>query len=138
MPAEAIARLAKEFGAARRPVAVWDQPVSWRTGGLSDALAIHVLNILAGALSRPGGVLTQPALPFPSLVEGPGRGGSLPQAGQPTTELTAGNWAERVASGTSSIGAMFLYYSNPVASAPNPAEVIKALGPRSWSPFRRF
>ena len=132
VPAEAIARLAKAFGTARRPVAVWDQTVSWRTGGLSDALAIHALNILVGALSRPGGVLTQPALPLPSLVEGAGRDGSLP-------ELTSGNWAERVASGGSSIGAMFLYYSNPVASAPNPAEVIKALEGTplvvSFSPF---
>ncbi len=139
VPAEAIARLAKQFGAASRPVAVWDQAVSWRKGGLSDALAIQALNILVGALSRPGGVLTQPALPLPSLVEAPGPGGSIPPEGQPAGELTSGNWAGRVASGASSCGAMFLYYSNPVASAPNSAEVIKALEGTplvvSFSPF---
>jgi len=138
-PAESIVRLAKAFGAARRPVAVWDQAVSWRTGGLSDALAIHALNILIGALSRPGGVLTQPAPPWPSLAGRAGIAGSPPRQTTPGAALTPDNWAERVASGASPLDALFLYYSNPVASSPDPAAVARALESIplvvSFSPF---
>ncbi len=48
-------------------MAVWDQAIAWRTGGLPDALAIHALNILVGALNRPGGVLVQPSIAVPQF-----------------------------------------------------------------------
>jgi anaerobic selenocysteine-containing dehydrogenase len=122
VPSETIVRLAKSFGSMRRPVAVWDQAVSWRSGGLADALAIHALNVLTGAIGRTGGVLVQPPLPLPALDGGPGVAGVAPPA------LTSTDWAARVVSGGSpELKALFLYYANPVASAPDTAEVTKAL-----------
>jgi anaerobic selenocysteine-containing dehydrogenase len=125
--AETLMRLAKSFAAARRPVALWDQSVSWRDGGLSDALAIHALNILVGALNRPGGVLVQPALPAKSL-DGAGVAGGRSGVERAASDLTSADWAARVAAGsTSPLNALFLYYANPVASAPDGAEVATAL-----------
>ena len=123
---ETLIRLAKAFGTASRPVALWDQALSWRSGGLADALAVHALNILTGALNRPGGVLLQPPLPVPSLA------GSLSAkpgtSAASTGALSVADWAERTATGTPApLKALFMYYANPVGSAPNPAEVVKAL-----------
>ena len=132
VPADKIVRLAKAFSAARHSVALWDQSVSWRTGGLSDALAIHALNVLVGALNRPGGVLAQPSLPVPPLARAPRTAARLAGGPAPLTAgpapLTAADWSARVAAGTTSpLEALFLYYANPVASAPDGAEVAKAL-----------
>ncbi len=127
VPAETLVRVAKAFGNARRPVAVWDHAVSWRTGGLADALSIHALNILVGAMGRPGGVLVQPPLPVPSL-DASGGGGSARDAGAEIPALGAGDWAQRVAGETPPpVKALFLYHSNPVASSPDGAEVAGAL-----------
>jgi len=132
VPAESIIRVAKAFGTSRHSVAVWDQAVSWRRGGLQDAMAIHALNILVGAPGRAGGVLLQPELPVPSFAD----------EGEPVGEspLTAGNWAARVAPGNAfGLEAVFLYKSNPLASAANPEEVRRALERTplvvSFSPF---
>jgi anaerobic selenocysteine-containing dehydrogenase len=112
----------------RRPVAVWDHAVSWRTGGLAEALAIHALNVLTGAVGRAGGVLVQPPLPVPSL-DGTPAGATGPAAGRGgAPAFAAADWAARAAGGGSSaMKALFLYYANPVASAPDPREVVKAL-----------
>jgi anaerobic selenocysteine-containing dehydrogenase len=126
VPEETLVRLAKAFGAASRPVALWDQALSWRSGGLADALAVHALNILTGALNRPGGVLLQPPLPVPSLAASgtPTQRVTQPRAGA----LDAADWAARAATETPvPLKALFMYYSNPVASAPNSSEVVKAL-----------
>jgi len=137
VPAETIVRLAKAFGTARSPQAVWDQVVGWRTGGLSDSLAIHALNVLVGSIGRPGGLLVQPSLPVPSLDELAGvRGVDAPPA---RSELTTADWASRVAAGKATAAAMFMYHANPVASSPDGPEVARALGKIplvvSFSPF---
>lgn len=138
VPVETIVRIGKAFASARRPVAVWDQAVGWRAGGLADAVTIHALNILVGALDRPGGVLVQPDLPVPPL-DGRAAGLKAP-AVAPDNALSAARWAARVnESDGSRIKALFLYYSNPVASAPVPEEVTCALARIpfvvSFSPF---
>ncbi len=136
LPAETIVRLAKAFGGARRGVAIWDQTVSWRSGGLSDALAIHALNVLVGALDRPGGVLVQPPLPLKPVRNGPDPG---PTAGQDAGALTAADWPRRVSGGETPLQAMVLYQANPVASSPRGGEVVAALESIplvvSFSPF---
>lgn len=127
VPAETLVRLAKRFGSASRPVAVWDQSVSWRTGGLADALMIHALNVLIGAVDRPGGILVQPSLPASPLD---GLAGEVPasRAESRGTSLDAHDWAARVAGdGASPLKALLLYYANPVASSPDAEEVVKAL-----------
>jgi anaerobic selenocysteine-containing dehydrogenase len=129
IPTEVIVRLAKTFGSMRHPVAVWDQAVSWRTGGLADALAIHALNVLTGAVGRSGGVLVQPPLPVPALDSTlTGAAGPAARPGGSKPAFTAADWAAQVAGGKSpEMKALFLYYANPAASAPNPEEVTKAL-----------
>jgi len=131
---ETIVRLAKEFATARQPVAVWDHAVAWRTGGLADALAIHSLNLLVGSLDRPGGVLIQPSLPVKELHPS-----ALPVR-EHAAPLSRENWAKRIGSGSvTAPGALFLYYSNPVASSPDGDSVVMALEKIpfvvSFSPF---
>jgi anaerobic selenocysteine-containing dehydrogenase len=127
VPAETLVRLAKAFGTARRPVAVWDQSVSWRTGGLSDTLAIHALNILVGAVNRPGGVLVQPRLPAPPLGDAPGAD-AAPDAAPAVPPLDPTDWAARIAAETPGpVKMLLLYHANPVASAPDATEAMQAL-----------
>jgi len=137
VPVATLISLGKAFGTARRPVAVWDQCVSWRRSGLADALAIHALNIIAGSSNRPGGVVFRSDLPVPALA---------PQAletadGSGSSPAFAGaHWAsELVAAGQPPLDALFLYYANPVASAARPGDVIEVLDRTplvvSFSPF---
>jgi anaerobic selenocysteine-containing dehydrogenase len=136
VPVARLTALAKAFGAAPRAVAVWDQAVSWRTGGLSDALAIHALNTLTGRLNRPGGLLTQgpmPKLPGP-LDKVPAGAVDLVKA-----PLTSANWPAAEGASVAPAKVTLLYYANPVASAADSDAARKALArvPMvvSFSPF---
>ena len=123
VPAETVVRLAKDLGTASRPVAVWDQSVSWRGGGLADGLAIHTLNILIDALGRPGGVLVQPPIPLPPIAP---KGATT--LGRERTAPDASSWADRVVAETPSpVDTLLLYYANPVASSPDARQVKLAL-----------
>ena len=135
VPPDTVVALAKRFGRARRAVVVWDQAVSWRRGGLTDALAIHTLNILSGALERPGGVTVQPPMPVPSL----GGTQETPPGGDSAAPRFA-DWSARLLrGGEPPVKALFLYYSNPIASAPNGRALADALSRVglivSFSPF---
>ena len=135
LPVETIVQVAKEFGRSPRPLAVWDHAVMWRAGGLDDALAIHALNLLSGSLQRPGGVYFEPPDVLPSLEQ---------EAPMSTPDVTgveglrATDWADRILAGTE-VEVLFLHQSNPVASAPDPDKVKRALDRIplvvSFSPF---
>lgn len=136
IPVAQLIELAKAFGTAQRPLAIWDHAVSWRRGGLSDALAIHALNILRGALNRPGGVLVQAPLSLP---------GPLDRAPVGTVDLsrralTSTTWPRDSAKdGSPAAKALFLYQANPVASSARADDVRRALSRVpfvvSFSPF---
>ncbi len=132
VPVAQLFQLAKDFGNARRPVAIWDQVVAWRTNGLSDALAIHALNILAGRLNRPGGVLVQTPVSMPGAFDRETPGGELSQR-----PLTATTWPGADHRPPTSL--LFLYQSNPVASVARTDDVRQALSKVplvvSFSPF---
>ena len=114
VPVARLVELAKAFGTASSPVAIWDQAVTWRSGGLADALAIHALNILGGRLNRPGGVLVQAPLPLP----GPLDGAPAHAAGLSTRPLTSTSWPPGPGDERSAATqVLFMYQSNPVASA---------------------
>jgi len=136
VPVDRLVGLAKAFGTARSPVAIWDQAVSWRSGGLADALAIHALNVLAGRLNRPGGVLVQ----LPMLLPGPLDGAPAETRDLAKAPLGSASWppADRDASSPTA-KVLFLYQSNPVASAPRSEAVRRALSSVplvvSFSPF---
>ena len=136
VPVARLVELAKAFGTARSPVAIWDQAVSWRTGGLADALAIHALNVLAGRLNRPGGVLVQPPMPLPGPLDGaPAETRELAKA-----PLTSASWPPGAGDASSPAArVLFLYQSNPAASTPRSEAVRRALSNVplvvSFSPF---
>jgi len=127
LPVERIVQLAKTFGRAERPVAVWDQAASWREGGMADALAIHALNVLRGRIGRAGGVFAEPRLPVPGLTDAP------PEEAGPRAPWPAPD------GDTDKLELLFLYASNPVASRPKPERVMKTLAGVplvvSFSPF---
>ena len=137
VPVARLTELAKAFGSARSPVAVWDHAVSWRRGGLSDALAIHALNVLLGRLNRPGGVLVQapmPPLPGPLDRAPAGTGDLLRRA------LTSTAWPRGPGEGAApATKVLFLCQSNPVASAAQSDAAREALARVplvvSFSPF---
>lgn len=138
VPIQEIVSLAKEFGRSRRPLAVWDQTVTWRRGGLSDALAIHALNVLCGSVERPGGVYVQPPLP-PQFAKAIPRA-SVAGAGALVSPLGDADWADRVLEGGSpAVEALFMYRVNPAASSPAQEKVREALARIplvvSFSPF---
>jgi menaquinone reductase, molybdopterin-binding-like subunit len=131
-----LIELAKAFGTAHNPVAIWDQTVTWRSGGLADALAIHTLNILAGRLNRPGGVLVQAPMPLPGPLDRPLTGTSLLS----TSPLTSTSWPPRPGDRRSpATQVLFLYQSNPVASSARTEDVRESLSKVplvvSFSPF---
>jgi anaerobic selenocysteine-containing dehydrogenase len=110
VPVAQLTELAKAFGAARSSVAIWDQTVAWRTTGLADALAIHALNILAGRLNRPGGILVQAPISLPGPLDGSAGSGDLSPL-----KLTSTEWpVDRGAAPATKI--LFLYQNNPLAS----------------------
>lgn len=136
VPIARLTALAKTFGTARRAVAIWDQGVAWRTGGLADALAIHALNTLTGRLNRQGGLMVQATMP---LLPGPvdhADSGTIDLLKAP---LTSTSWpATKGTPGTPS-QVLFLYHANPMASAPGRDAVRQALAQVplvvSFSPF---
>ena len=136
VPVANLMELAKAFGTARKPVAIWDQAVAWRRRGLSDALAIHALNILAGSVNRQGGVLVQPPMSLPGPLDGTSAaGGTLSSAA-----LTSTSWPEKAGDRNGAAAKiLFLYQSNPVASSPRSDEARQALSRVplvvSFSPF---
>ena len=122
---QTIVRIAKQFGRSPRPLAVWDHAVSWRRGGLADALAIHSLNLLTGSILRPGGVYfeSSPVLPPLDELSSPPNGtGTRAEPG-----LKDNSWADAVLDGTAQLEVLFLHHSNPVASAPDSEKVQRAL-----------
>ncbi|MBI4764202.1 MAG: molybdopterin-dependent oxidoreductase [Deltaproteobacteria bacterium] len=57
---ETIIRLAKDFSAAKQPVALWGKGKGESPVSLFEAQAVHLLNLLVGSVNRPGGVYLQP------------------------------------------------------------------------------
>lgn len=74
VPANVILRVAREFAAAHRGLAVGPRQGPLLPGRLSDHVAAHVLNALVGSLDAPGGVLSPeavPLAPWPPLPDDP-------------------------------------------------------------------
>jgi anaerobic selenocysteine-containing dehydrogenase len=137
VPVARLTALAKTFGTARHAVAVWDQSVAWRKGGLADALAIHALNTLTGRLNRPGGLMVQatmPPLPGPANHAAPG---AIDLSKAP---LTSTSWPAAQGAAGAPSQVLFLYHANPVASAPPASGTVQQALARvplvvSFSPF---
>jgi anaerobic selenocysteine-containing dehydrogenase len=149
VPVERIVALARAFAAEPGAVAVCGSDVLHAPDGLLSGLAVHSLNVLMGNISRPGGIVfgdEAPLTPLPTPQLD-----ATAQAGHRRRPLAtsaapfgsgdpARQFATAAAQGTASpIDALLLYYSNPLAAAPNPDEWRAALGRipfiASFSPF---
>jgi anaerobic selenocysteine-containing dehydrogenase len=148
VPVERIVALAKAFGEERPSVAICGPDVLLAPDGLLAGLAVHSLNVLAGNINRPGGVLfgeDPPLSPLdPPVLDTVARAGSA-RAAFTRNEAPFGRgdpprrFAEAAASGAAIPGVLFLYYSNPLASSAQPDAWRSALSRTpfivSFSPF---
>jgi menaquinone reductase, molybdopterin-binding-like subunit len=57
---EMIIKLARDFSAARQPIALWGKGKGELPVSLFEAQAVHLLNLLTGSVNSPGGVYLQP------------------------------------------------------------------------------
>lgn len=100
---ETITRLARDFSSAKQPVALWGKGKGELPVSLFEAQAVHLLNLLAGSINRPGGVYLHPEFPHAawpklSLDETAKKGLAQPRldgafsADYPKTEQLAGRF----------------------------------------------
>jgi anaerobic selenocysteine-containing dehydrogenase len=139
IPSDAIARLAREFAQRGPAIAVAGRGAGMHTNGLYNLMAIHCLNALVGNIDAPGGVLVQegPAVstwPQLELDAAARRGLSMPRldgAGSarfPLAESVSSALPEAIISERPyKTNAVFLYYTNPLFSAPHPQRFRAAL-----------
>ncbi len=132
IPAEEIVRLAHEFAQRRPSIAVAGCGAGMHSNGLYNLMAIHCLNALIGNIGLRGGVITQEnptftAWPDVNLDDVARRGLSMPRLdGAGTSKFPL---AKSVSSALPEAlldeypyktSAVFLYYTNPLFSTPNP------------------
>jgi anaerobic selenocysteine-containing dehydrogenase len=147
---DTIIRTAKEFARKTPSIAIADENATRSQGGLYTAMAIYALNALVGSIESEGGVLLTPPVPYtefppPSLDR-------LAKEGIEKERVDGDEW--RFPLGGSSltealnsieegkpypVEVLFLHYSNPVYSSPQP-ERVKSIIKRipfivSFSPF---
>ena len=68
VPAATINKLGREFGRAKKPLAIGGRGRGDSPGGLTELMAIHALNALAGNLNLEGGLI---GIPEPAYIEWP-------------------------------------------------------------------
>jgi anaerobic selenocysteine-containing dehydrogenase len=134
-----ILTLARDFAAARRPLAICGQGQGLLPGSLQTFLAVHSLNALVGNINQPGGVW---AVPEPDYIDWPeleidavaAKGLQQPRidgAGtyrHPNARYLLHRLPEVVnASAESPLQVLFIADANPAYSLPDTAAVAKAL-----------
>lgn len=151
VPVETIIRLAKEFAREKPAVALAERGASMHTNGLYTRMAIHCLNALVGSINVPGGVVLPEEVPLTSWP--PVESDALGRKGRLMPRIDhAGTARFPIASHVFSqvprsilrqdpypINALFLYYANPIHSAPDALGFAKAFEKVpfivSFSPF---
>ena len=125
---DTIQKLARNFTASKPSVALWGKGKGELPVGFIEAQAVHLLNLLAGSINRPGGVYIQPEFPYGtqppiSLDKTAERGFSQPRLDQalssqyPNTGNIAGNlFAKTGLKKPYPINCLFLNEVNPVFS----------------------
>jgi anaerobic selenocysteine-containing dehydrogenase len=72
LSAKKIVDLARAFGRAERPLALWGRGKGTASGSLYECMAVHALNALAGNINQPGGVSIRPEAatqPWPEVAQ---------------------------------------------------------------------
>jgi anaerobic selenocysteine-containing dehydrogenase len=114
IPDHAIIRIAHEFAAAERPIAIGGGSAFATADGRSNMMAINFLNVLAGNLHTEGGVLLPKADdfdPFASLRAGSGFSPDLEHV--------------MTRPGIGGLSALLIHQTNPVYSLPRAADEIR-------------
>lgn len=120
-----IIRIARRFGSAQRPLAIG--PVHGDTSFQTfDAMAVHTLNAIAGAIDVPGGVLLARRAPFDDLDEPAGSAaeGAARSRRSPTVEEFA-DWV--LQSKSPPIDLCIVHDADPVFTSPEGDRVAEAL-----------
>jgi len=133
---EDIIRIAKEFGQAKRPIAIWGRGKGDIPCGLYEIMAIHSLNALIGNINRKGGVIcfndpSETWWPEFGLDEIAKKTLSEPRIDTSKFPLITSllyRFAENVNSQAHyKINALLIFEANPCYAAPDPALFIQAL-----------
>lgn len=151
VPEEVIVQIAQEFSSHPPSIAITGRGVGMQTNGTYAQMAVDCLNALAGSIDHPGGLLLQKKPPFQKwpAVQKDGvaekglsqtrmdGAGSLPF---PFAEDIPSNLPEKIQRGAPyPIDTLFLYYTNPLFSLPEPEKFRNALEKIpfivSFSPF---
>jgi len=139
VPEETIAEIAREFSSHPPSIAISGRGVGMQTNGTYAQMAIDCLNALTGSIDSRGGLLLQRKPPFqkwPSVQKDgiAQKGLSQPRmdgAGSipfPFAEEVPYILPERIEKGEPySIDTLFLYYTNPLFSIPEPGRFRNAL-----------
>jgi len=151
VPEETIIQIAKEFSFHRPSIAITGRGVAMQTNGTYAQMAVDSLNALVGSIDSPGGFLLQRKPPFQEwpAIQKDGiaeKGLSQPRidgAGSisfPFAEELPSALPERIQRGEPyPIDTLFLYYTNPLFSLPEPEKFRSALEKIpfivSFSPF---
>jgi anaerobic selenocysteine-containing dehydrogenase len=151
VPEEMIVQVAQEFSSHQPSIAITGRGVGMQTNGTYSQMAVDSLNALVGSIDKPGGLLFQKRPPFQKwpAIQKDGvaeKGFSQPRmdgAGSllfPFAEELPSTLPEKIQKGVPyPIDTLFLYYTNPLFSLPEPEKFRNALEKIpfivSFSPF---
>jgi anaerobic selenocysteine-containing dehydrogenase len=113
IPADELVNLARIFAQTERPVAIPGISISNPEQASEAILAIQTLNLIAGAVAQPGGLLQTPA---PPSGIAPKKIGSLGDVQQLIERMEAGQ-----------VQVLLVHGANPVYDLPDQAGFVKAL-----------
>ena len=153
LKADRIVALAREFGKANAPIAVYGKGKGGLNGSLLECMAVQTLNALKGCINKPGGVIVQEGLPFsawadvePDATAKQGLGRErLDKAGGPVyplAESIIGNLPAAIleGGGASPVDTLLVFAANPVFTLPDGGAFKRAMEKIpfivSFSPFR--
>ncbi len=151
--AERITALAREFGKARAPLALYGKGKGNLNGSLLECMAVQGLNALKGGINKPGGVIVQQGLPVASWPEVEtdavarqglyrGRLGTAGESRLSFAEPSIEDMVEAVVGhgGGSPVDTLLVFGANPVFTLPDGGAFRRALSRIpfivSFSPYR--
>lgn len=149
---EDITSLAKDFAAAKAPLAICGKGKGYLNSSLYECMAVQSLNALVGNINKPGGVLLYDPLPLAPLpafeTDDIARTGRqklrLDQAGSmkyPFSQSLVNNFTDTIVKGSPSpVDTLLVFSSNPVFTLPDGGAFREALKKIpfivSFSPYR--